>query len=80
MSQRRRSRSRSTRARKGQEYPGWLWMLFGLSLGLSVAFAVHVKNRKAADFEPQARQQTASPQGSIDDNGARVANTVAAAE
>lgn len=73
MAQRKRRRTR--RPAKSQEYPGWLWMLFGLSLGLSVAFAVHVRDRKPADVEAQARQQPASPQDSLDDNGESVSNT-----
>ncbi len=75
MAQRKRRRSR--RPKKNQEYPGWLWMLFGLSLGLSVAFAVHVRDRKPADVEAQARQQPASLQDSLDDNGESADSTVA---
>lgn len=58
---RRTKRKRST-ARK-QQYPGWLWMLFGLAIGLSVAFAIYVK-----DNEP-ARPQAASVPSAVDDNG-----------
>jgi cell division protein FtsN len=59
---RRSTRSRST-ARKQQSYPGWLWMLFGLAIGLSVAFAIYVK-----DNEPVQPQAAAVP-SSIDKNG-----------
>jgi len=61
VAQRRRSRSRGStrRAKKTQDYPGWLWMMFGLSLGLSVAFAIYVK-----DSEPVI---PVTPQVSIDD-------------
>jgi cell division protein FtsN len=59
---RRSTRSRST-AKKQQSYPGWLWMLFGLAIGLSVAFAIYVK-----DNEP-VRPQAASVPSSIDNNG-----------
>jgi cell division protein FtsN len=59
---RRSTRSRST-AKKKQSYPGWLWMLFGLAIGLSVAFAIYVK-----DNEP-VRPQAASAPSSIDSNG-----------
>ncbi len=72
-----RKRRRSGRPKKNQEYPGWLWMLFGLSLGLSVAFAVHVRDRKPTDGEAQARQQPASLQDSLDDNGESADSTVA---
>jgi len=64
-----RKRRRSSRARKKQEFPGWLWMLFGLSLGLSVAFAVYVKDRAPAAPKPQANAQPASMQDALDDNG-----------
>ncbi len=33
------------RKKKQPQYPGWMWMLFGLAIGLSVAFAVYVKDR-----------------------------------
>ncbi len=39
-----RKRKRSTRKKKQQEYPGWVWMLFGLAIGLSVAFAIYRKD------------------------------------
>ena len=58
---RRSTRKRST-ARKQQNYPGWLWMLFGLAIGLSVAFAIYVK-----DNEP-VQPQTASVPSSVDKN------------
>jgi len=64
-----RKRRRSSRAKKKAEYPGWLWMLFGLSLGLSVAFAVYVKDRQPAADEQQAGPQPASLQSALDDNG-----------
>lgn len=39
----------SKRRKQGgeQEYPGWLWMLFGLAIGLSVALAIYVNGRNA---------------------------------
>ena len=53
-----------TRKRKRQgseqaEYPGWVWMLFGLAIGLSVALAIYVNGRNARvvarpPAEPQA--------------------------
>jgi cell division protein FtsN len=71
-----RKRRRSKRSTKKQEYPGWLWMLFGLSLGLAVAFAVYVKDREPTTPQPQASAQPASMQDALDKNG----ETVAAAE
>jgi cell division protein FtsN len=59
----RRSTRKRTTARKQQNYPGWLWMLFGLAIGLSVAFAIYVKNNAPV------QSQTASVPSSIDNNG-----------
>lgn len=39
---------RSSRRREQSDYPGWVWMTFGLAIGLSVAFAVYVKDREPA--------------------------------
>lgn len=63
-----RKRRRSKRSARKQEYPGWLWMLFGLSLGLSVAFAVYVKDREPGTPQPQAGAQPASMQDALDNN------------
>jgi len=56
--------NRSARAKK-TEYPPVVWMLFGLAIGLSVAFAVYMK-----DGEPAAPgvAAPASLQGALDDN------------
>jgi len=62
----RRSRRRST-ARK-QEYPGWIWMLFGLAIGLSVAFAIYVRDGRQASG-PAHVSEPASLDSAIDDNG-----------
>jgi len=65
-----RKRRRSSKSRNKQQFPGWLWMLFGLSLGLSVAFAIYVKDNPASSPSIQAVQpQPASRQSSLDDNG-----------
>ena len=66
MAQRRRRRSSR---RKQQDYPGWLWMLFGLALGLAVAFAVYVKDRRPVTVAETPTPQPASMQGALDDNG-----------
>lgn len=62
-----RSTRRKSSTRK-QEYPGWVWMLFGLAIGLSVAFAIYVRDGKPAAPPPVARQP-ASLESAIDDNG-----------
>jgi cell division protein FtsN len=69
-----RRRRRSTRSKKKrQEYPGWLWMLFGLSLGLAVAFAVYIKDRQPEKPISQAGPPPAFLQDSLDNNRERVA-------
>jgi len=72
MAQRKRRRSSRSRKKK-QEYPGWLWMLFGLSLGLSVAFAIYVKDTRPTSEVIAAAPQPASLQGVMDDNDEAVA-------
>lgn len=73
-----RKKRRSSRSRKKQEYPGWLWMLFGLALGLSVAFAVYVKDRGAATTIVAAPEpRPASLQSALDDNGESATDTAA---
>ncbi len=47
-----------------EDYPGWMWMLFGLAIGLSVAFAIY---RQGVDDVPQpAGVQPASMAESIE--------------
>ena len=43
-----RKKRRSSRASKKQDFPGWVWMLFGLAIGLSVAFAVYMQDKQPA--------------------------------
>ncbi len=80
MAQRKRRRRRKSRASNKQQYPGWLWMLFGLSLGLSVAFAVYVKDDKPAVIAAAQSPQPASLQGALDDNGEDVLTDVVPGE
>ena len=51
-----RRKKRAARKKSHDEYPGWLWMLFGLAIGLSVAFALYVKDREppAASDDPSS--------------------------
>jgi len=81
MAQRKKRRSTRSKARAKQqnEYPGWLWMIFGLAIGLSVAFAVYVKDREPGTQVAVAQAQPASMQSSIDDND-EVADTTAPVE
>jgi cell division protein FtsN len=66
MTQRRKRRAkRSSRARKKQEYPGWAWGIWGLAIGLSVAAAVWVSDRRAQPLTSQATPV----QNTFDNNG-----------
>jgi cell division protein FtsN len=65
------AKKRSKRRRKSsskQEYPGWVWMVFGLAIGLSVAFAIYVRDGQPAP-QPAATRQPASLESAIDENG-----------
>ncbi len=66
MAKKRRHRRKTTS--KQQEYPGWIWMLFGLAIGLSVAFAIYVRDRQPAASAARS-PDPASLKSAIDDNG-----------
>ncbi len=68
MAKRRRRKS----SKKQTEYPGWVWGIFGLAVGLSVAAAVWVSDRRPAAPQPVA-PQPASLQSALDDNGENLA-------
>lgn len=72
-----RKKRRSTRSKKQQEFPAWAWMLFGLSIGLSVAFAVYV--RDSQPIVATAAPQPASLQSALDNNSEPESTAVAAA-
>jgi cell division protein FtsN len=69
MAQRRKRRSsrtkRSSRSRKKHEYPGWAWGIWGLAIGLSVAAAVWVSDRRAQPVP----SQVATQESTFDNNG-----------
>jgi len=66
-----KTKKRRTRRRppKQTDYPGWLWMLFGLAIGLSVAFAVYVRDREPEIVAVAAGPEPASLKNTIDYNG-----------
>ena len=64
MAKRKKRRSKRRRTtKKQQSYPGGLGMLFGLAIGLSVAFAIYVKDNEAPRPRPEAVPSA------IDNNG-----------
>lgn len=52
------------RRKTRDDAPGWVWMLFGLSLGLIVAFVVYLRGREAVPLvpPPSVAQPAPSPQ------------------
>ncbi len=73
---RKRRSSRSTRSARKQEYPGWAWGVWGLAIGLSVAAAVWVSDRR-----PQPVDNTIPRvANNIDNNGETTVNEDVQAE
>jgi cell division protein FtsN len=62
-----RKHRRKKSTRKQQDYPGWVWMLFGLAIGLSVAFAIYVRDRQPGTTAARV-PAPASLESAIDDN------------
>lgn len=75
MTKRRRKRRHSKRK---EEFPGWMWMVFGLTIGLSVAFAIYVNGLSRSDTAEAVASAQKAPQVVLDDNNEQ--QTVAAAE
>lgn len=63
---RKRKRKRTSKTRR-PEYPGWLWMLFGLSIGLSVALAIYMNDRESVDAMRAAPQSPVRAAGVMED-------------
>ncbi len=62
-------RKKRRRARsKEPQYPPFMWMLFGLAIGLSVAVAVYVKDREPTRVTQSEPPRPASLQSALDDN------------
>ena len=69
----------SGRNKKPDSYPGWAWMLFGLAIGLSVAFAIYVKDREPVVAAIDKSQQPASLKSAIDEIGDKTGEETATA-
>lgn len=63
----RRSTKRRSTKRK-DDAPGWAWGLFGLAIGLSVAVAIYVKDRRPEGTAAPVAA-VAEPPPAFDDNG-----------
>ena len=53
---RKKRKRKPTRSKAQEPYPGWMWMLFGLAIGLSVAFAIYMKDRPPPVAAQAARE------------------------
>lgn len=69
-----------------QDFPGWVWMLFGLAIGLSVALAIYLQDNglPAPPQQPDMPQPVGEPgepaapvAGGPDDDGERTAGAEA---
>ena len=70
MAKKRRKKSKSSSQSAG--IPAWASMLFGLAVGLSVALAIFLNDRKPRDEVPRAAPESASVRAenlAIDNNG-----------
>ena len=74
--------ARKKRRRSSNDaYPGWVWMLFGLAVGLSVAFALYVRDvvppaTASAPAKPAAKASQPAPRAgsaALDNNGEQAA-------
>ena len=68
MAQRRKRRKSRSTSKKKQEYPGWVYGVFGLAIGLSVAAAVWVSDRRPAPATVDAPREPASLDSALDRN------------
>ncbi|MDP6675224.1 MAG: SPOR domain-containing protein [Gammaproteobacteria bacterium] len=67
-----RSKKKTRRAAESTPMPGWVWGIFGLTIGLSVAAAIYVKDREAQPVratttrsEPVTTAATTKPEQNI---------------
>lgn len=68
MAKRRTRRKSRNGRRKKQEYPAWAYSFFGLAVGLSVAAAVYINDRRPVANEHPVAREPASLGATLDDN------------
>jgi cell division protein FtsN len=68
-------RKTAARRTKVEPYPGWVWMLFGLAIGLSVAAAIYLRDRNASPAPRAAVQQPASMETPMESGDVPVPDT-----
>jgi cell division protein FtsN len=71
---RKKPRRRAPRSKKPAPLPGWIWMLFGLTVGLAVAAAIYINDRRAPGA-PAAAPAPAKPPPAASGDPAKPAAT-----
>lgn len=56
---RKTARRKTRRRKKSEPLPGWAWMLFGLTVGLAVAAAIYINDRRPPDTAGPAAEAEA---------------------
>lgn len=67
-------KKRRRKPARQSELPAWIWMLFGLAIGLSVAFAIYINGRDAPRLavkkeRPESASMKAEAEAAVDNNG-----------
>ena len=57
---RKKRKRKPARSPEQEPYPGWMWMLFGLAIGLSVAFAIYMKEQRGGSSPQSVASEPAS--------------------
>jgi len=60
---------RRKRKSRDDDYPGWIWMMFGLSIGLAVAFAIYINDRTPGVPVRPVAEQAANVDDSDEQSG-----------